>query len=349
MSGIAKAVGKVFKSVGSFVKKYWKPILAAVAIYFTAGAALAYFGAAGAAGGAAAVGAEGAAAGAAAEGGAAALGAGAADLGGAGVLTAEGAAAAGVGADAAGAGILGGTAAAEGGSVLAGTAGIGGGSVLGGTAGIGGATVGGDLLAGGTAAGAGAGAAQAGYGSAITNGANYLGAPGAPSSLWQTSLDIAGKAMKTPGVPSLIGGMLNSYQQSAMMNAQMKYQAERAPGNIAGGAGNAWQGFAQNKNLTPTTPMPSNSQLPPLTPYHLQPNQAQAPGMPGINQPGSNSANYPGYGTPGYGQQYPPGTAPPQPMPLAAMGQIPQDQYQQQGLLSQQTPFIESPYDESYA
>lgn len=40
MGGIAKGIGKVFKAVGGFVKKYWKPILIAVAAYFTCGLAL---------------------------------------------------------------------------------------------------------------------------------------------------------------------------------------------------------------------------------------------------------------------------------------------------------------------
>jgi hypothetical protein len=43
MSGLVKGVKKVFKKVTNFVKKYWKPIVAAVAIYFTAGVALSYF------------------------------------------------------------------------------------------------------------------------------------------------------------------------------------------------------------------------------------------------------------------------------------------------------------------
>ena len=43
MSGLIKGIKKVFKKVTKFVKKYWKPILAAVAIYFTAGVALSYF------------------------------------------------------------------------------------------------------------------------------------------------------------------------------------------------------------------------------------------------------------------------------------------------------------------
>jgi hypothetical protein len=41
MGGLVKGVKKVFKAVGGFVKKYWKPILIAAAIYFTAGIALA--------------------------------------------------------------------------------------------------------------------------------------------------------------------------------------------------------------------------------------------------------------------------------------------------------------------
>jgi hypothetical protein len=43
MGGLVKGVKKAFKAVGGFVKKYWKPILMAAAIYFTAGIALAYF------------------------------------------------------------------------------------------------------------------------------------------------------------------------------------------------------------------------------------------------------------------------------------------------------------------
>jgi hypothetical protein len=158
--------------------------------------------------------------------------------------------------------------------------------------------------------------------------------------LWDTSLGVAKSVLGTPGVPSLIGGLLQSYSSAEQQNALMKYANERAPGQITGGAANAWNGFAQNKNLAPTTPMPTKTQLPQLQPYTLPPNQSQPPAMPGVNQPGSNSANYPGYGTPGYGQQYPP--------PPPGSQQALQLQTQQQGLLSQQTPFIESPYDESY-
>jgi len=45
MSGLIKGIGKVFKKVGNFVKKNWKYIAMAVAVYFTAGIALSYFGA----------------------------------------------------------------------------------------------------------------------------------------------------------------------------------------------------------------------------------------------------------------------------------------------------------------
>ena len=44
MSGLVKAVKKVFKKVTKFVKKYWKYIVIAAAVYFTAGVALSYFG-----------------------------------------------------------------------------------------------------------------------------------------------------------------------------------------------------------------------------------------------------------------------------------------------------------------
>lgn len=44
MSGLVKGIKKVFKKVANFVKKYWKYIVIAVAVYFTAGVALSYFG-----------------------------------------------------------------------------------------------------------------------------------------------------------------------------------------------------------------------------------------------------------------------------------------------------------------
>lgn len=44
MSGLVKGIKKVFKKAAKFVKKNFKYIVAAVAIYFTAGVALSYFG-----------------------------------------------------------------------------------------------------------------------------------------------------------------------------------------------------------------------------------------------------------------------------------------------------------------
>lgn len=44
MSGLVKGIKKVFKKITNFVKKYWKYIVIAVAVYFTAGVALSYFG-----------------------------------------------------------------------------------------------------------------------------------------------------------------------------------------------------------------------------------------------------------------------------------------------------------------
>ena len=56
MSGLFKGIKKVFKKVTKFVKRYWKQIVIAAAIVFTAGVAMGYFGAAAAAGGGAAAG-----------------------------------------------------------------------------------------------------------------------------------------------------------------------------------------------------------------------------------------------------------------------------------------------------
>jgi hypothetical protein len=41
MGGLVKGIKKVFKAVGGFVKKYWKVVAIAAAVYFTAGIALA--------------------------------------------------------------------------------------------------------------------------------------------------------------------------------------------------------------------------------------------------------------------------------------------------------------------
>ena len=179
------------------------------------------------------------------------------------------------------------------------------------------------------------------YGAPTTNEPTTLSgppAPGAPSSLWDQSLGIAGKIMTTPGAPSLLAGVLNGYEQGKMIDAQQKWAEAHAPGQVAGGAAGAWNGMAMNQNLKPNTPMPTAAKLPALSPYQQpSPQMPQVP-MPGADQPGSNSARYPGYGTPGYGQQapsYPPSIMAPQ-------------QGQDDGLLSQ-TPFIDSPYDQSYA
>lgn len=43
MSGVVKAVKKIFKKVVNVVKKIWKPLLIAAAVYFTAGVALSAF------------------------------------------------------------------------------------------------------------------------------------------------------------------------------------------------------------------------------------------------------------------------------------------------------------------
>ena len=45
MSGIIKGIKKVFKKIGKVIKKIIKPLAIAVAVYFTAGLALSYFGA----------------------------------------------------------------------------------------------------------------------------------------------------------------------------------------------------------------------------------------------------------------------------------------------------------------
>lgn len=45
MSKVVKGIKKVFRSVVKVVKKIWKPLVVAAAVYFTAGAALSYFGA----------------------------------------------------------------------------------------------------------------------------------------------------------------------------------------------------------------------------------------------------------------------------------------------------------------
>lgn len=43
MSGVVRGVKKIFRKVGQVLKKVWKPLAIAAAVYFTAGAAMAYF------------------------------------------------------------------------------------------------------------------------------------------------------------------------------------------------------------------------------------------------------------------------------------------------------------------
>jgi hypothetical protein len=160
-------------------------------------------------------------------------------------------------------------------------------------------------LGGDAAAGAGsAGSSLAGAaGSASTT-------PGAPSSLWDSALSTTKSILTTPGIPSLIGGLLNSYNQADLINAQMKWQEEHAPGQIAGGAANAWKGFpTSNPNVaassvSPTTPTPATLKAP--QPYNVANQPPIQTPMPGYGQ-SLYSAGMPGYGTPGYGQQPPAG------------------------------------------
>lgn len=357
MSGVAKAVGKVFKGVVGIVKKIWKPLLIAVAIYFTAGAALGAMGAM-AAGGSAVAGA-GAGIGAAAGGIGIGTGAGitgAFAAGGAMAAGAAGAAAAGgaLAAGAAGAAEAGGAAAAAGGVGAADLAGAGVlteeaataaglGSAYGGAAGAAGSVLGADSVLAGTSGLAGAAGGATAAGTAAVGGA---------SSLWGSAVNVAKQVITTPGVPSLISGVLQNYQQAKMYNDGKKWAEAHAPGQIEGGAANAWMNtsaFPANKNLTPATPTPSPDKLPMLTPYNAAAQsvpqyQVGPQPLPGANQPGpftQYGGQWPGYGTPGYGEQFPPGQQPSNgPYPPGLLG----GQSQQQPM-----PFIESPYDESYA
>lgn len=340
MSGIGHAISKVFSGAVGVIKKIWKPLVIAAAIYFTGGAALGAMGALGAGGsvlggaaaglgaaadigaggimGSLAAGAGTAAAGVGAGALAAGAGAAAADLGGAGVLTADAASAAGLGG-----------AAATGGSVL------GADSVLGGTAGL---------------AGGGASTAAA------------MGGGMTASSLWDNSLGVAKSVLGTPGVPSLISGVAQGLMASNLQNAQMKWAEQHAPGQVAGGTGGAWGApgsFPANKNLTPQQPTPTTTKLPQPVPYTQAAQQVPlyqvgAQPMPGTNEPGPYTkigGQWQGYGTPGFGQQYPPGTQPGAPYPPTTLAQQQMQPGMQPGLLgggSEQMPFIESPYDESY-
>lgn len=355
MSGVGHAIGKVFKGVAGIIKKIWKPLLIAVAVYFTAGAALAYFGAAGAAGGAAALGAEeagtiGAAAAVGGEGAGVAAGIGsaaaaeagadaAAGIGGATAGEAAGAAAGGFGADAAtgavadlgsGAGIAGdiggelgtdvGTEVAEGGAA-------GGQGILGGNIG--------DLTA----------PTAAGGSPSLAMGA---GTPGEPSSWWDASLHTAGKVLGTPGVSQLLGSGINAYMQGQMYNQNLQWMAAHAPGQIAGGVPKGvFSGYAGTSPNVAGENVAAHGRVPTV---NTQPQQfaANTPGVGGIttdprNLPGmSPTQQYPGYGTPGYGQQ-PPGSGPPPVQQQLAMQNGPQ----QSILGGAEMPYVESPYDQS--
>lgn len=155
------------------------------------------------------------------------------------------------------------------------------------------------------------------------------------SSLWQRSLNTVGQVMKTPGAMQLISGFAQGAMNANQMDAYLKYQAAHAPGQVAGGVKNSFGGFANNPNVSGTVQNPTAATLPQFAP----PQPGGLP-MPGQNSPSAESYGMQGYGQPGYGQQ-------------TQAGNPANDPYrhmlQNEGLLSQQTPFIESPYDQSYA
>lgn len=360
MSGVGHAIGKVFKGVVGIVKKIWKPLLIAVAIYFTAGAAAAYFGAASAAGGAAAfAGAEagavgsvagGAALGAAEVGTAAAVGAGAAEGGalaadiGAGAAT-DAAAGMTIGDAATGAVADAGLGAGGAGAGAAGA--IGDGSIMGGAAPVADLT---ESAASGAYPGM-----SLGQGADLTQTAASGGigssAPGQTSSWWQSSLDTAGKVMKTPGVMQMLSSGINSYQQGQLYNQNLKWMAAHAPGQIQGGVPQGvFSGYAHGAGTNPNVAgenVAAHGRVAPVNTNSAQPNlpggiTADPRSLPGMNQAAA-TAPYPGYGTPGYGQQSPRSGPPPISQQLAY-----QDPNQQAGILGGgEMPYVESPYDQS--
>lgn len=275
MSGIAHAVGKVFKGIGSVVKKVWKPLAIAAAVYFTGGLAGAWalpemFGGAAAAGGAAA---------------GAADAFGAAEAGGFGVgdLAAAGGAAADAG-EMGGVGML---------SSLGGDA----------AAGTGALTTAGET-----------GSVFGGAGSLSPNIAGWTGTGTGTSSAWSNALGVAKNIMGIPGVPGALGGLLQGYEQGQMMNKMLAYKEAHAPGQLNPGAtSNAFGGFAHSGNTapmampggtfgqttegnryTPTDPtLPGGITSSPLgSPFDPTKLQGYAAPAPGTN---------PGYGLPGYG------------------------------------------------
>jgi hypothetical protein len=361
MSGVGHAIGKVFKGVVGIIKKIWKPLLIAVAIYFTAGAAAAYFGAA--EGATAFAGAEAAVtgteaavgAGAAAEAGtAAAVGAGAAEGGaaiaadiGAGAAT-DAAAGMTIGDAATGAVADAGLGAGGAGAGAAGSA-IGDGTIMGG------AGPAADLTE--SAASGAYPSLSLGQGADLTQTAASGGigssAPGQTSSWWQSSLDTAGKVMKTPGVLQMLSSGINAYQQGQLYNQNLKWMAAHAPGQIQGGVPQGiFGGFAQhgaagtNPNVAGEN-VAAHGRVARVNTNSAQPDlpggiTADPRSLPGMNQSAA-TAPYPGYGTPGYGQQSPRSGPPPISQQLAE-----RDPYQQAGILGGgEMPYVESPYDQS--
>jgi hypothetical protein len=360
MSGVGHAIGRVFKGVVGIIKKIWKPLLIAVAIYFTAGAAAAYFGAAeGATAFAEAAGtlgteaAVGAGAAAAEAGTAAAVGAGAAEGGaaiaadiGAGAAT-DAAAGMTIGDAATGAVADAGLGAGGAGAGAAGSA-IGDGTIMGG------AGPAADLTE--SAASGAYPSLSLGQGADLTQTAASGGissAPGQTSSWWQSSLDTAGKVMKTPGVMQMLSSGINSYQQGQMYNQNLKWMAAHAPGQIQGGVpqgvfgGFAQQGAAGTNPNVAGENVAAHGRVARVNTNSAQPDlpggiTADPRSLPGMNQAAA-TAPYPGYGTPGYGQQSPRSGPPPIRQQLAE-----QDPNQQAGILGGgEMPYVESPYDQS--
>ena len=272
MSGVAHAIGKVFKSVVSVVKKVWKPLAVAAAVYFTGGLAGAWAlpGAAAAEGGAAlgadalagvgtdALAAAGGDIGAMATSGIDALGADAAATGGMSAIAggagdaAFGGLAASSGADAAGAGgLLGGAASAapasDGFSMLNGVAG---------------ASYGGAPSS--TGFGMLDGVRGASYGTPST--ASAAGSPSLLSQGWQKAMDAAGWLEKHPtmamGLLQGAGGILKGIQQADMMNQQYKWAAAHAPYQTSGPVGNPFSGFKYNSLLANQNPQNYQAPLP---------------------------------------------------------------------------------------
>lgn len=251
MSGIAKAVKKVAKGVGGFVKKFWKPLAIAAAVYFTAGAASSLFGGGGLLGGATTAATEGATA--LGEAGTALAGAGeaAAGIGGAAAAATEAAAPwmssltsmglADAGATAASGGLLGGIAS---GAASVASSGLG------------------DAVAS-----AASGGGPSGFGSifnaakgAVQGVTSSVGK--AASSVWNGLTDGKGLSglLNNRGAMDLIGGGIKMYAQSEMMNNAEKYKTERAPFQL--GKGSDFSGAYNLSNNSSSPPIESNTQAP---------------------------------------------------------------------------------------